>query len=392
MLFKDIFTKVNNIDLPINSSIIWGGDVNIVTDLALETAGGNPKIKVGSLEQLHSILKELDLCDIWRIRNPQTKRFTWRGSGQGPASNSSQILHRRLDYFFISDHLQPSIDYAEIIPAPATDHSAISISFNFLPQFKHGPSIWKLNNSLLNDIKYVKMIEEVLSAVKKDFDVNNIQDPHLRWELIKYEVRKASITFAKGKAKNSRTKYSDLELKLMKIEQIENWVTKESLTSEYEYLKKQLNERSDYITEGLILRSKTTWVEQGEKSNKYFLNLEKQRKSKTHVRKILESNGKVTTNPNEILKMLKSFYGNLYSRRNSFTEDECLEFIHCLDLPRLNEEEKNKCEGSITQRECYECLKKMSNNKTPGNDGLTKEFYLVFWSQLVLITVLKLEH
>ena len=42
-----------------------------------------------------------------------------------------------------------------------------------------------------------------------------------------------------------------------------------------------------YITEGNILRSKCDWYEHGEKSSKYFLNLEKRNKAKSTISKSL---------------------------------------------------------------------------------------------------------
>ena len=56
------------------------------------------------------------------------KRFTWRGTAQGKKTSPTQVLHRRLDYFFISDDLQAVVKETDIIPAPATDHSALVIN------------------------------------------------------------------------------------------------------------------------------------------------------------------------------------------------------------------------------------------------------------------------
>ena len=42
-------------------------------------------------------------------------------------------------------------------------------------------------------------------------------------------------------------------------------------------------------------------------------------------------------------------------------------------------EQKKICEGELTEKEIYESLISMENNKSPGNDGLTKEFYWIFW-------------
>ena len=41
----------------------------------------------------------------------------------------------------------------------------------------------------------------------------------------------------------------------------------------------------------------------------------------------------------------------------------------------------NRCEGIITKRECWDVLSSMNNNKSPGNDGLSKEFYICFFEK-----------
>ena len=40
------------------------------------------------------------------------------------------------------------------------------------------------------------------------------------------------------------------------------------------------------------------------------------------------------------------------------------------------------CEGQLTYSKCFKVLSTVSNNKTPGNDGLTVEFYKFFWSEI----------
>ena len=46
----------------------------------------------------------------------------------------------------------------------------------------------------------------------------------------------------------------------------------------------------------------------------------------------------------------------------------------------LSEELRSTCEGKITYNECFSVLQSFQKNKTPGNDGLTIEFYSAFWS------------
>ena len=37
-------------------------------------------------------------------------------------------------------------------------------------------------------------------------------------------------------------------------------------------------------------------------------------------------------------------------------------------------------EGKLTIDECFKSLNSFGNNKSPGNDGLTAEFYKAFWN------------
>ena len=53
-----------------------------------------------------------------------------------------------------------------------------------------------------------------------------------------------------------------------------------------------------------------------------------------------------------------------------------------LPAPKLQEQQVIKCEGEITESEFLKSLKSMKNDKSPGNDGLTKEFYETFWKEI----------
>ena len=72
---------------------------------------------ISTIEQLQS---ELDLHDIWRIKNPTIRSFTW--------SQSNPLVFSRLDYWLISNSLSDNV-YHDIISAIKTDHSAITIEF-----------------------------------------------------------------------------------------------------------------------------------------------------------------------------------------------------------------------------------------------------------------------
>ena len=94
-------------------------------------------------------------------------------------------------------------------------------------------------------------------------------------------------------------------------------------------------------------------------------------------------NGKTITTDNEILKESAKFYENLYKSKISNEEGNPVEVL-CSNtvIPELNTLEKSMCDSEITEKECYESLVNFKNNKSSGNDGLTKEFYIAFWKKI----------
>ena len=76
-------------------------------------------------------------------------------------------------------------------------------------------------------------------------------------------------------------------------------------------VKEKLEQSYDEKIKGVIIRARTRWHEYGEKSSKYFLNLEKRNQVKKHIRK-LQINSSLTTDPSVFLSEAKHFYMNLY--------------------------------------------------------------------------------
>ena len=59
-----------------------------------------------------------------------------------------------------------------------------------------------------------------------------------------------------------------------------------------------------------------------------------------------------------------------------------MQFLNLVSIPQLTEDQSKDCEFILSEKDLLLVLKSMPNNKSPGNDGLTKEFYEVFWDDL----------
>ena len=99
------------------------------------------------------------------------------------------------------------------------------------------------------------------------------------------------------------------------------------------------------------------------------------------MRKVFNKDGILITNPKGILQEIEKFYSDLY-KADSLTPSENLlsSFLENPEIPILTAENAQACEGKITVAECFKSLQLFENNKSPGDDGLTAEFYKAFWN------------
>ena len=102
--------------------MILGGDFNCPLNTTLDKKGGILILRKSVVASINYIQDECDLVDIWRIKNPDTKSFTW--------SQNSPLIFCRLDFWLISNNLQDLVSSTDIIPAIKTDHSTIFIEIN----------------------------------------------------------------------------------------------------------------------------------------------------------------------------------------------------------------------------------------------------------------------
>jgi hypothetical protein len=148
---------------------------------------------------------------------------------------------------------------------------------------------------------------------------------------------------------------------------------------ELEEKKTQLQKIREKRMQGVLLRSKARWVADGEKITKYFCNLEKRHYISKSMNKLINDNGITLTKSEDVAEEVNKFYENLYQYK--MTQD-CE--IHELapNIPTLNSETADSLEGEISLEEAGQSLKCMKNNKSPGSDGFSVEFFKFFWPQI----------
>ena len=88
---------------------------------------------------------------------------------------------------------------------------------------------------------------------------------------------------------------------------------------------------------------------------------------------------------------LFDFYKGLFSENLNVSKNEIMQFLNLVSIPRLTEDLSRDCEIILSEKDILLVIKGMPNNKSPGNDGLTKEFYEVFWEDLKIALISSFE-
>ena len=61
-----------------------------------------------------------------------------------------------------------------------------------------------------------------------------------------------------------------------------------------------------------------------------------------------------------------------------------MNYLDNINLPIISNGQKQICDTIIVKKEIYDAYKSMENDKTRGNDGLSKEFDKVFWDDVII--------
>ena len=317
-----------------------------------------------------------DLVDIQRLRHPRLRKYSYE--------SKVLKLKSRIDFFLVAKNLTQHVKKSEIYPSIAPDHRAIYISLSWTTEKSRGPGLWKFNNTLLKDEHYVSKIRETYSRTRAFYP--NLTDARLLWEMLKMETRAATIAYSKKKAKATTNRELEIrrQLEILDRNICDNFNSPNiaHILNEYEDLKMELQSIYEEKGRAAIFRSKCRWIEKGERPTKYFFNLEKRNYNRKTITELRTESETVTNNESQILEAIENYYSELYASANNSQENNVDEFTEHLKIPKLSDADRDRIEGPLSYEECKKALDTFQNNKAPGEDGFTVEFYMFFFDLL----------
>ena len=186
-------------------------------------------------------------------------------------------------------------------------------------------------------------------------------DDQLLFEVMLMDIRSVTISYATFKKRNEQNREKSL---IKDIELLEKNYTRENEDG-LKTKQKELQELRKKKMEGMLIRSRTRWIGEGEKVSKYFCNLEKRHYTSKIIRKIEKQDGTIATEQDDIVKETKYLYEHLYQQEEQINDVNLEEIIQEQEsIPKLTEEQCNSLEGKISKDEVLSTLNRMKNGKT----------------------------
>ena len=347
-----------------NEHVIMCGDFNLVQNQELDTYNyinvNNPNAK----ESVVNLKEELNLIDPFREIYEYSRQYTWR--------KRNPVKQARLDFFLTSEAIMPSVKDIKIIPSYRSDHSSKVLSLE-INEFKNSKGLWKFNTSLLQDKTYVEEVKKCINKVKEqyifpiynlEFIKNNINNDLLEFtisdqlflEIILMEIRGKTISYSVYKKKQKQERENNL---IKDIENLEN--SQDPDLELIETRKEELQNVRKEKLNGVIIRSRVKWAEEGEKPTKYFCSLESRNYVNKIIPKVVKEDGTSINKQEDILNEVKNFYKKLYgcSNENKEQDSDIQNLFNSINNnPKLTEENKIGLEGELTDSEILAVLKK----------------------------------
>ena len=382
---KNLFLNcLNNIILSLyekeeidSENVIILGDFNLSLNKDLDIISGKPHAK-SNIDTFKKLILDLNVNDIFRIKYPFDKTFTWSRK-----KFNEKRISRRLDYILVSDSLVPHTTDVNIVNLGFSDHRAVILKTD-CSSFKKGPNIYKMNKNILKNQNFV---DSVKIEIEKCKNMSNVLNPCLIWEYVKAQIRGLSISFSKQVCIN---KANTKNLLLKKLSNLEKSLSKgensNSLENEMLKTKTELETFTLAESRGAQLRAGLKFAELGEKSNKYFFSLEKSRAATNTIFRVKNNDNTTLATNHEILHFLRAHFEKLY--KNPTTQnfqgisDENNPFLKACNISVLNDHQREDSDVKLSENEILTALKLMKNDSSPGLDGLPIEVYKFFWSDL----------
>jgi len=146
-----------------------------------------------------------------------------------------------------------------------------------------------------------------------------LTDKRLFWELLKTEIREATISFSKNLTQS--TNFREMEI-TRRIQTLDELICNNFHAPDIDQVLNKFDDlKTIYTKKGnaAIFRSKCRWVENGERPTKYFFNLERRNFDKKATSELRVENEMIIKSKTQVLDAIEKYLKGLYKSASSAT-------------------------------------------------------------------------
>ena len=346
------------------------GDFNFVTNILDRNSQILNRTDIESTKTWEEIESDFNLQETFRLLNPHKRIYSF-------TSRTNKAIKSRIDRMYVSQVLCGKITSITYRYTNISDHKMLRMKIS--SNIDRGPGLWIFNNTLLEDTLYNNGIDNIIresQSLRQNFESNMDF-----WDYFKQNIISFSKIFSKEKYQREQKEINELNKELESMEKLPMHSLNQNILDKIDVINGQIKDHQKKRLQGALLRSKLPNFEENDPSISFISKLEKRKGEENTIYCLKdEETNSLKTSTDEIMDIINKFYKKLYTKEDEDTniQDEFLEQLET----RISLIDKENCERPLTDEELYESLCEMNDNKSPGPDGLTKEWFLHYWGKI----------
>eukprot|EP00253_Pinus_taeda_P023364 PITA_23364 len=314
----------------LRSKCILGGDFNMITTL-LEKKGGLKKLN-RDVEAFANFIETVKLVDV----HPKSGLFTWNNRRGG-----DKLIASRLDRFLISESIIMDGITAEsdILPSGGSDHWPISLIVEVLGTPRNKP--FRFEKFWLDHPNFLEMVK--------------------KWWSEPLEISGSKMFNLQKKLKITKQKIKDWNKTIFRN------IFQEKIILE--------NKLEQIHREGAAGNLSAEALEQEKTLSQSALD----HRSRNRILELKNNTGEILKSHNDISALLSDHFKSIAQEPPINREEAIKELTAAIPKTITSDQNLALCR-EVSLEEVEEAIRSMPNDKAPGPDGFTINFYKACWS------------